>query len=432
LTKPPAYRLNAADRFMLVIDRAVRGLGGPGFETVTFVWLDGRADRGRLLRGLAELNRACPVVTARLRECVPCWDVRPGAEVTFRETHLPAADRQAVLDHAAGLFAGETDPAAVDPMRFHLLHLPDGRDVFLAQYSHVLLDHARAVGVIRRLDEPAAGGPAPDRWRDPVWAYLRRFPRHLRHRAAGAAEGLRRALRGGAIRLGSPAGGDPGAARYGVLTRGLTPEQTRAVEDRARRAAGTPHLSMALLASALRGIDRLTAGRPGRGNYFQVGLPLDLGLKGRPADAIENLSTLVPLRVPPGAAADRDGLLRELARQLREALTARTDLGILELVSVFGRRRHRASWALDLLMRYTLSLWYSYLGPVRLGPRFLGCGVAEAFSAGPTWPAVGATLLANRFADRLHLQLTYMPHSAPAPLAADYLDGVVEDLLGEG
>jgi hypothetical protein len=31
---------------------------------------------------------------------------------------------------------------------------------------------------------------------------------------------------------------------------------------------------------------------------------------------------------------------------------------------------------------------------------------------------------------RLHLQLTYIPHIVPEPVAADYLDGIVADLDG--
>jgi hypothetical protein len=429
----PSCRLNAADRFMLVIDRTVRGLGGPGFETVTFVCLDGRIDRAKLLRRLGDLNRICPVVTGRLREEVPCWELRPGAEVNFRETDLPTADRQAVLDHAAGLLAGETDPVRVDPMRFHLLHLPDGRDVFLAQYSHVLLDHARAVGVIRRLGTHADGAgecpPDADRWRDPVWAYLRRFPRALRHRSGREASDLRRDLRGGSIKLGQFTPGNPEATRYAITTRRLTAEETRAAEARVRAVVGVPNLSMAILAALFRGLDRLTAGRPDRGNYYQAGIALDLGLKDRPAHALENLSTLVPLRVPASEVRDHDGLLRALARQLLDRLAARTDIGILEMVTQFGRRRDRAGWVMDLLMRYCLCFWYGYLGALDVGPTFLGVPVVEAFSAGPTWPAVGVTLLANQFRGRLHLQLTSIPQVVPEPLAADYLDGVVADLL---
>jgi hypothetical protein len=429
----PAARLNAADRFMLVIDRTIRGLGGPGFETVTSVSLDARADRDRLRRGLAGLNRVCPVVVARLDPDAPRWELRPGAELALRETDLPTADRQAVLDHAAGLLAEETDPARVDPMRFHLLHLPDGRDVLLAQYSHVLLDHNHAVAVLRRLGELADGAepepPVPGPWRDPVWAHLRRFPRALRHRTAREAADLRLALRGGALKLGRPSAGDAGPTRYAITARTLTVEETRAVEERVRRTAGVPNLSMALLASAFRGIDRLTADRPDRGRYFQAGIALDLGIKNRPADVLGNLTTLVPLRVPVGEAAGRDALTRGLARQLLGKLTARTDMGVLELVAAYGRRRTQAAWVVDLLMRYCVCFWYGYLGAVSLRPTFCGAPVRDVFSAGPTWPAVGLTLLANQSGGRLHLQLTSIPSSVPDALAADYLDGVVADVL---
>jgi hypothetical protein len=427
-------RLNAADRFMLVIDRTLRGLGGPGFETVTFVWLDGRADRDRLRRGLAGLNRVSPVVTARLRPDVPCWDLRPGAGITVRETTLPTADPQAVLDHAATLLGGETDPARVDPMRFHLLHRPDGRDVLLAQYSHVLLDHARAIGVLRRLDAVADGKIIPSEpgpWRDPVWAHLRRFPRDLRHRTGRVAADLRRHMRGGSIRLGRPTPGVAQPSRYAITTRQLTADQTRAAEARVRAVVGVPNLSMAILAALFHGLDRLTAGLPDRGNYYQAGIALDLGLKNRPPDAIENLSTLVPLLVSATAATDHTGFLRVLARQLLDKLTARTDVGILEMVAQFGRRRDRAGWVMDLLMRYCLCFWYGYLGAIDVGPALLGAPVSGVFSAGPTWPAVGVTLLASQSAGRLNLQLTYIPRSVPDALAADYLDGVVADLLAE-
>jgi hypothetical protein len=190
-----------------------------------------------------------------------------------------------------------------------------------------------------------------------------------------------------------------------------------------------PNLSMALLASAFRGIDRLTADRSDRGRYFQAGIALDLGLKNRPADVLENLTTLVPLRVPAGEAADRDVLTRSLARQLLGKLTARTDVGILELVAAYGRRQTQAAWVTDLLMRYCVCFWYGYLGTVSLGPTFCGTPVRDVFSAGPPWPAVGVTLLANQSDGGLHLQLTSIPASVPDALAVDYLDGVVADVL---
>lgn len=426
-------RLNAADRFMLLIDQTIRGLGGPGFETVTFLRLDGRVDRDQLRRGIAALNRTAPNVTARLHPGQPCWELRPGAEPSLTESNLPTAEPQAVLDYGAALLAGETNPERVDPMRFHLLHLPDDCDVFVAQYSHILLDHNHAIGAIRRIDELARAAapalpPVSVTWRDPVWAHLRQTSKSTRRRAAKEAGELRKAMRGGAMKLGRAIPVSERAG-YSILTRALSADETRAVEERVRRTTGVPNLSMGLLASAFLGIDRLTAGRSDRGAYYQAGIALDLGLRNRPLDILENLATLIPLRVPVADAADRDSLTRLLARQLLEKLTSRTDVGILQNVAALGRQPSRARWVIDLLMRYCLCFWYGYLGPLRLGSTFCGAGVQDLFSAGPTWPAVGVTLLANQFADRLHLQLTHVPQSVPTPLASQYLDTIVADLL---
>jgi hypothetical protein len=62
---------------------------------------------------------------------------------------------------------------------------------------------------------------------------------------------------------------------------------------------------------------------------------------------------------------------------------------------------------------------------------FCGAPVADVFSAGPTWPTVGITLLANQFAGRLHLQLTHIPQSVPTELASTYLDNLVAGLLAK-
>ena len=392
-----------------------------------------RVDREQLRRGLEKLNRTAPTITARLHSERPCWEPRPDAEPSLTEIALPTADSQAVLDYGAHLLAGETSPERVDPMRFHLLHLPDGRDVFLAQYSHVLLDHNHAIGAIRRIDELAntdtpALPPVPAEWRDPVWAHLRQFSRGLRKRAAKDAGELRKAMRGGAMKLGHAIPSREQAS-YAIQNRILTVEETRAFEDRVRRTTGVPNLSMALLASAFLSIDRLTTGRTDRGAYYQAGIALDLGLRNRPLDILENLATLIPLRVPVADATDRDGLTRFLARQLLDKLTNRIDVGILQNVAAFGRQPSRARWVIDLLMRYCLCFWYVYLCPLRIGPNFCGAAVTDVFSAGPTWPTVGMTLLANQFAGRLHLQLTHIPQSVPTEIATEYLDNLVADLL---
>src|SRR5262249_22482779 len=59
-------RLTPTDRVLLAVDRAVRGLGGPGFETQTLVYLAGRVDVAGLRRGLERFGARYPIATARL------------------------------------------------------------------------------------------------------------------------------------------------------------------------------------------------------------------------------------------------------------------------------------------------------------------------------------------------------------------------------
>src|SRR5262245_5462764 len=97
---PGRRRLNAADRTLLTIDRALRRLDAPGFETQTFVWLRGRVDPGQLHSALAHLGARHPVTTARLVETAgnggPYWQLRPGARVALQESRLDSAAPQAV------------------------------------------------------------------------------------------------------------------------------------------------------------------------------------------------------------------------------------------------------------------------------------------------------------------------------------------------
>src|SRR5262245_47643446 len=113
--------LNAADRCLMAVDRTIRRLGGPGFETQTFIWLSERIDACRLAARIASLGEPFPLITARLIEQGgPYWRLRPAAAVTLVETRLNSADPQAVLDEAASLLSAPSNPAEVDPVRFHL------------------------------------------------------------------------------------------------------------------------------------------------------------------------------------------------------------------------------------------------------------------------------------------------------------------------
>jgi hypothetical protein len=432
---PGSRRLNATDRVMLAVDEALRQIGYPGFQTQTFLWLAGRADVPRLRAALSRLSEAHPVTVARLAQARsgPCWRFRPGARLTLAEADLDASDEITVLGHAGRLLAESHDPAEGDPVRFHLLHRPDGRDVLLLQYSHSLMDNNATPLLLRELsrcarETPAAPALSQAAATDPLWQYLRRHPRARRRAAADSArERLVEALAHRAIVLGRPATRNFGAP-FGILTRRLDPQAARALSVRAQRAGGVPSLSMSILASVFRTIHRLAP--PGRGDNLAAGIGIDLGLRGPQGPLFENLMSLVPVHAAPDDLADRDALVRSLSRQMREGLAADTDMGLVGLIGLFARRLHRAAWIAEMTMRYSFSTWYAYFGAIDIGETFFGAAVDDVYYAGPCWSPMGITLLVNQFRGCLRFQATYVPESVSEPLANEFLDKVLCDLAG--
>jgi hypothetical protein len=423
---------------LLSVDRALRRLGAPGFETQTLVWLDRRLPLVPLRAALARLARQHPLLTARLVEVPdggrPWWRLRPDAPCGLTHAVLASAEPAAVLAHAGRLLAQPTDPTANDPVRFHLLARPQGKDVLLVQFNHALMDHNQILTLLRDLNRLWTGGTfdapaaAPA---DLVRAYLRRFPRRRRRAAMQQVEALRRTLKGGAIQLGKEVGAHERPARLALTTRRLDAGQTRTLEEALQR-QGIPSLSMAVLASAFRMIRRL-AGPQARGRYFCTGVGVELAINRAQAAGLQNLTSLVPIVVPPEDVQDRDHLACTLAAQLRQRLAADTDLGILAGAALLNRRPAQAGWLVEILLRHTVSLWYGYFGALdSIGPDFCGAGVEEVFSVGPAWAPVGLTLLVNKYRGRLLFQATYLPAAVPEPVVGAFLDAVLDDLRGWG
>ncbi len=431
--------LNPADRILLTIDRVLRGLGGVGFETQTLVWTSAPIAAASLRTALVRLGECHPVVTARLDESAaagPCWTFRPGAACSLRETTLPSAEPAAVLDRAGSLLSEANDPAVADPIRFHLLHRPGGGDVFLMQYNHALMDNNASVLLLREIDRLSrgeAGGAARPAGRrlDPIWAYLRRFPR--KHRRQAARETLRvwnRLVRGGVAVL-TRSTAPSGSGRVRLVTRCLGPEQAAELQARVIRTNGFPGLSMAIAASAFRAIRELGHRERDVGRRLAAGIGLDLGLRGRGGPLFGNLVSVVPVGAGAEDLGDRDALMRILSRQMRERLADGADLGMLQVVAQLGKRpRPDARWAIELFLRNGFSLWYACFGTLdALGNVFCGAPVETVFYTGPAWPSLGMTLLVNQYRGRLHLQATCTPETVPERLARQFLDRVCEDLL---
>jgi hypothetical protein len=320
-------------------------------------------------------------------------------------------------------------------MRFHLLHRPGGRDVFVMQYNHVLMDNNAAMLVLKEIERPSRATPdraaaTPAERRDPIWQHLRRFPRQRRRRAVQAAIDLwRRSLRGGVAMLGRAAPPRPDPARFGILTRSLDPGTARSWQSHVLQTCGFPSPSMALAASVFRAVRRLSPRTPASGPNFVVGVGVDLGLRGLNGPLFRNLMSVVPIHARADALDDPDALMRLLSRQMRDRLEHDIDLGVLALMLLFSRRPRQARWVIEPFLRHGFSLWYAYFGSLdAAGAQFAGAVVEDVFHAAASWSPVGLTLLANQYRGQLRLQATYVPEAVPEALAQRFLEAVLDDL----
>jgi hypothetical protein len=435
--------LNAMDCGMLACDRVLRSIGQPDFETQTLVWLASRADRDRVETGIRRLARKYPVIAARLDEsslAEPFWRVPAEPEVRLLEAALPAATSDAVHDYAARQLALRHDAGRTDPMRFHLLHLPDGRDVFLVQYTHVLMDNSAAIGLLRDIDTPrdANGGddagPRLDE-QDVLDGYLGRFSAAERTRAVLRVLDLRfRSFRGRPVTLGEPRAtrGAQGPVKFPMKSARLEADAVRRLAARSTEICGFPSLSMALLAGAFRALGRETRQPRSLRRNFIAGLGVDLGLRGRDGPLFRNLMSIVPLRARWSELEDYDELVRMLSQQFRQRLNRSADLGLVMLARFVSRRPRLGDRAVRRVMLGGYSLWYAYFGALDgVGETFCGARIEDVYFTAPTWPPMGLTLLASQFRGRLHLQATYLPEIVPDDTMQRYLEGLVADLTGE-
>jgi hypothetical protein len=430
--------LNALDRVMWCVDRALRGMRYPGFMTQTLVWLSGRLDAEALRHGIARLSRRYPVIAARLIEtsqhddCEAYWGFREGAVCPLRETWLVSPEHDAVLDVAGQLLSEARDPTRTDPLSFHLLHRPDGHDVFLMQYNHMLMDNGATGLVLRLIDwlSQAAGEDRPEAaGSDPIRRFLRSVPYTKRRAAVLEAVNLQgRVLRGRAAVLGKGEEDAPRNVRLRIATCCLAPEETDALRTRVVSMCGFPSLSMGILASVFRAIAHLAPHQRQAGRNFVAGIGLDLNLRNGQGPLFQNLMSLVPISAQPEILDDREKLVRFLSHQMRQRLDSRIDLGALQVASVFSRRPRYIRWVVEHLLRYATSLWYAYFGSQQFGQQFCGALIEEICYAGPTWSPVGLTLLVNQFQKRLLFQATYDPELVPPPLADEFLQCVLGDL----
>jgi hypothetical protein len=412
---PVVEPLNLVDRAMRSVDRALRWMGFPGFDTQLLLWLSGRLDVSRLRESLNRLAAVEPLIVGRLKD-------EPGnsdwladiAPVELFETTLRTGTTEELHDFAAQQLAIPADPLDQNPIRFYLIHRPAAPDVFLIQYNHTLMDNRGSVAILRLINQLAhtdfpARPDADHRDEDPIRRHLLRYP--LARRRAAAEKALDvwwQAIRGGAATIGRPQNARP-LQRYRVLSATLTSEQTLNLRDKSIAACGFPAISMSLLAAAFRALDQLRTG--GEHNQAWVaGIGVDLGLRRNGESVLHNQMSILPIRIESKDLTYREQSIQLLNAQMRDHLANDVDLGLLQLMRTFARNPHKLDWAVDHCLAHGFSLWYAYFGSVdEIGHEFLGVPIENASYVGPCWSPIGVTLLAQQFQGRLGLQLTYLP-----------------------
>ena len=422
------YRLNAVDRAMRAVDRALRWMGYPGFDTQLLLWLSERLDVSLLRESLNRLAMVEPLIISRLEEQRhggPVW-LANGAQVGLIETTLSSDTEEAILDFAAEQLATPADPVGRNPIRFYLIHRAEAPDVLLIQYNHTLMDNRGSLEIVRQIKQLAVTDgrelPQVDRPADdPIRRYLLRYS--TAHRRAAADRALDvwwRAIKGGAATLGQPQQ-RVSQQRVRVRSTRLTTEQTLALRARAVAVCGFPAISMNILGAAF----RCSTDWPLHAAATDLGLRVSalISVCGGPAgSALHNLMSIVPIRIESAEVCCRERSLLLLNKQMRDHLASEVDLGILQLMRVFARKPHQMDWAVDHCLAHGFSLWYAYFGlRDEIGQEFLGVPVDNVSYFGPCWSPIGITLLAQEYRGRLGLQLTYLPELVSEPDANSFL-----------
>src|SRR5262245_54664700 len=112
--------LNPLDQALCSIDRAIRGMGYQGFETLMLVWLSERVHAGQVREAIERLSRRRPTITARLvdgdsAEVASAYWRMTHSAAALQEIELSSGDPEAVLASAAKLLSTTHDPAIEPP-----------------------------------------------------------------------------------------------------------------------------------------------------------------------------------------------------------------------------------------------------------------------------------------------------------------------------
>lgn len=455
-------RLNAADRLMLVAHDVMRNIGHPGFQCQTHVWLDGRIDVAMLRQTIATLAAAYPVVASRLsRDSVdgPTWYAAGSLEPEFVEKTLAGSDKSDVWSYGEALFAKPLDLSEHPPIGFHLLHLPDGRDVLLIRFSHALMDGKSPEFALSELNRLQGAGSSPvfsaadgegvyaatqaasrptestaasiaAESRNEMAEHLGRFERKKRIDAAIQVIKSQLKLPTKAVSISTDSRKQFTFEPLRILVKELTEDETKAATARVRKLCGFANLTPAVLAAVFRGV-RQYASTPIKKRTLQTDVPLNLRLPGAIQPVFRNHVTFIQMHAKPAEMEDRDELTKALNANMRDQLRRGIDLGNLQMMSMMAK--FPKLMAMHLKQRFRdnpISLGFGFLGPVLPSlETFLGRKVEWIYTLNSCLSPPGIVLQVNQFRGKMNLILTYIDHCVPEKLANDLLAFIIQDLV---
>jgi hypothetical protein len=432
--------LNPADRLMLVGHDVMRSVGHGGFQCQTHAWLEGRIDASGLRAALGHLARLHPVVTSRLsaedKGDSAAWQCHSENPPELHEHTLEGAGRESVWQTGAALCERPLDHANDPPIAFHLLHLSDGRDVFIIRYGHALMDGKSPEFALHRISECFEKGeatpPAPEeRDGDEMRAYLASFA--TTQRAWAALRIVRSHIRWPvkSVTLVPPENRDVVAAPLALMSRTLDPDQTSRVNRRVRELCGFSNLTPAVLASTFRAVSRLSRHPKSSRDMFQTDIPLNLRKPGTRHPIFRNLMSFIQLGARHDQLADRNELTRFLNADMRNQLRRKMDLGNLQMMKIMsGRARALGTHIRKRMKDHPLTLPFGFLGQVSPGlERLCNQKVQAIHTFNTAISPPGVTLQANQCFGCLNLMLSYISSVIPDAMAGQFLDEVASDLL---
>jgi hypothetical protein len=434
--------LNTIDHIVRKFDARARDAGFGAYICQAMIWLKERVDADELRRALATLNARYPVLTSRLEFSRTgggwCWVCRPGAALELEVIDLTSAGEAQQWSEAERLLNSQPDPRNANPVSWHLLRGPH-RDLIVLLWSHVLFDGKAGEALLTELNraycdvdvaraglnagivvdncEPMSHFPGV-RWS----ARLRSLVHFIWHHSPGGRPALFLAR---PLRRFIP---DPAPNR--VVVRSLSEEETQRFNQRVRRLCGFPNPSPVLLASAFRGLAKLSPMPRTRRSIAYVLMPVNLRAGSPLQPVFGNHQCYLKQRAAFSELEDCDRLAKSLHAQLRGQVRERFDLGMLQSLAILNRLPAPLIHWLQRRMAGISSFAYGYHGDLPAGLNmFCGTDVDEIYLGIPGAVAPpGLVLAAHQHRGRLNLMVSFAPDAVAADIVEKFLRFVQDDI----